>query len=173
MQNLLKRLNADPRIDEIENGEDIMVWLVDGYAINASTHDAQHVFGVDTLSEIKTMLRERVEKCECSQCIHRILADKFVRAGNADYSVTEDDLAQLGLKKQKSFKTRYGGYKVTIRDWEDFCRFVFEKITDKADYPEQPYCNMHGRGFRSRWHGKMVSEAILAKWEKENSNGKA
>lgn len=88
------------------------------------------------------------------------LAEKFEEAGRGDVDITEEDLAVLGLKMQKSFKSKTAnGRRVAIDGWERLCVFVYENLANEA----APKCNLMGRGFRSKAFGRMVAEAIRRK----------
>ena len=85
------------------------------------------------------------------------LADKFVQAGYANTDIGDDDLALLDLKQQFSFKGKKHGRTIGINgDWERFCWFIYEKLTNEPI----PDCHLRGRGFRSQFYGKTVADAI-------------
>jgi len=93
------------------------------------------------------------------------LAKKFIDAGYAKCALREEDLKAIGIYKEPvTFKTKEG-YRVKINSWEKLCQFVYETITDKP----LPTCTLMGRGSRSQWHGEKVSEAIIEKYEIQES----
>lgn len=84
------------------------------------------------------------------------LAKKFIEAGYGRASIDEEDLKVLGIRMQKTFKSK-GGWTIKItKGWESFCAFVYEKVSGAP----HPGCSRGGRGFRSRSYGKDVAEAI-------------
>ena len=89
----------------------------------------------------------------------RELADKFERAGfgNEEHAITQDDLNILGIKLQKSFKSKHFGRVNIEAGWESFCVFVYEKITSGKRHPGS---SARGRGFRSQAYGRVVAEAL-------------
>lgn len=63
----------DPRIQELSDeramGNGWFVYLKDGFAFrDANENTAQHCFGADTLSEVRSNLRE-VKPCACLLCV--------------------------------------------------------------------------------------------------------
>lgn len=86
------------------------------------------------------------------------LAAKFERAGfgREEDAITQEDLNLLGIKLQKTFKSKKYGRINVERGWESFCSFVYEKVTGEPC----PGSTLHGTGFRSQAYGRLVAEAI-------------
>ncbi len=91
------------------------------------------------------------------------LADKFVDAGYGKVSIDPEDLEVLGIKMQKTFKSKSGRVLRMSNGWESFCSFVYEKITGNP----HPGCPFRGRGFRSQSFGKDIAKAIRLSSEKD------
>ena len=87
------------------------------------------------------------------------LAAKFevARWGNGP-GISEEDLARVGLKKTKTFKSKAAGRSMKVDDsWESLCCFVFEKMSDDVF----PGSGARGRGFRSQECGEHVVKLLL------------
>jgi len=87
------------------------------------------------------------------------LADKIDKAayGNEDAAITQDDLDILGIKLQKTFKSKHYGRINVEGGWEAFCIFIYEKVTKGEKHPGSV---ARGRGFRSQAFGRELAEAI-------------
>jgi len=83
------------------------------------------------------------------------LAEKFIQAGHGKVEIAESDLEVLGIKMQKSFKSRRGII-MKISNWERFCIFVYEKVSGKP----HPGSQLRGRGFRAQDFGRSVAKII-------------
>jgi hypothetical protein len=86
------------------------------------------------------------------------LAAKFevARWGNGP-GISEEDLAEVGLKKTKTFSSKAAGRTMKVDEsWESLCCFVYEKLTGQT-FPE---IHARGRGFRSQSAGKHVITAL-------------
>ena len=90
------------------------------------------------------------------------LAKKFIDAGYDMVDIVPEDLEVLGLKMQKTFKSK-SGRTIKIKGWESLCAFVYEKITGEL----HPGSRLRGRGFRSQSFAKDVAEAIRSSVSKE------
>ena len=96
---------------------------------------------------------------------HR-MALKFKEASWGDVSIEEEDLESLGIKKQKTFKSKTRGYTLRINTWERFCIFVYEKLTGE----KHPGITAMGRGFRSRQAANPIVNVLLERAGKEPVN---
>jgi len=86
------------------------------------------------------------------------LAQNFIEAGEGFADINPDDLIVVGVKKTpKQFKSK-NGRTLMLNNWESFCAYVYEQITDEA----HPGVRLRGRGFRSRAFGQDVAKAIRA-----------
>jgi len=92
------------------------------------------------------------------------LAKKFIDAGYDMVDIAPEDLEVLGLRMQKTFKSK-SGRTIRIKGWESLCAFVYEKITGEP----HPGSRLSDRMPRSQSFGKDVAEAIRSSVSKEDA----
>lgn len=89
------------------------------------------------------------------------VAEKFneARWGNGP-GVGKHVLAEIGLGRPDSFKSRTAGHKLSLDDensgWEYLCCYVWECLSDD-DFPAS---KSRGRGFRSQGNGQVVMDLL-------------
>ncbi len=87
------------------------------------------------------------------------LAKKFIEAGYGSVEIDPEDLEVLGIKMQKTFKSKSGMTIEMENGWESFCAFIYEKVSGNP----HPGCSLRGRGFRSQRYGKDIADVILGR----------
>ena len=88
---------------------------------------------------------------------------KFREAAWGNIGIATNDLEELGVTMQKSYKSMSGETVKPGDGWESLCIFVYEKLTGE----QHPGIKAIGRGFRSRQAGLPIANFLLKRAGKE------